>query len=359
MRRATSFIGFALVSLALSTACSSKSAATASHPGSGGSAGAGDSAGASGAAGAPDAAIPHCSDLDPRAVPLELAVMPDAGEAPYVDALSKAQASIDMMIYEMGPGGVLDTLTAKAKAGVKVRIIFDTSEKSYNQTYYDQLTAAGAQAEWSASQFTYMHAKYFVVDGSTVVISSGNYPKSEILAERNYAMTDSDPNDVADAAVLFEADWQRKSPDLSCTRLVVSPVNSRARILSLINSATRTLDIESLEFADSDVRSAVVARHTAGVAVRVLLATTSFISSNADAATYLEQNGITPRWLSSRIVHVKAIIVGGARAYAGSENLSYTSLNENREVGLAVTEAPAIASMQKTFNADWEAATSF
>jgi phosphatidylserine/phosphatidylglycerophosphate/cardiolipin synthase-like enzyme len=58
-------------------------------------------------------------------------------------------------------------------------------------------------------------------------------------------------------------------------------------------------------------------------------------------------------------VHVKSIVVDGARAYIGSENLSYTSLSKNREVGLGVTDAAAITSIAHTFDADWAAATPF
>jgi len=38
----------------------------------------------------------------------------------------------------------------------------------------------------------------------------------------------------------------------------VSPVNSRQRILDVINGATDELLVESLQFADADVRAAVV-----------------------------------------------------------------------------------------------------
>ena len=56
---------------------------------------------------------------------------------------------------------------------------------------------------------------------------------------------------------------------------------------------------------------------------------------------------------------VAVLVVDGARAYTGSVNLSYTSLGDNREVGLVVTEAEGLASMSDTFEGDWSAATPF
>jgi phosphatidylserine/phosphatidylglycerophosphate/cardiolipin synthase-like enzyme len=266
------------------------------------------------------------------------------------------------MVYLMGFGGILDTLTAKAMAGVDVKVILDGgNERDVNTRYFDMLTAAGAQVEWSDPQFSYMHAKYFVVDERVAVVSTGNYSGSYIGRERNYVMTVTEPQDVAGLVSLFDADFGRATPDTSCTRLLISPLNSRDRLIDLIDSATRTLDIESMQFADDQVRAAVAARQQAGVEVRVLLAGPSWIDSNTYAASYLGDRGITARYLDTPRVHVKSIIVDGVRAYAGSENLSQTSLNRNREVGLILTDADAdaVATMRATFDTDWAAATVF
>src|SRR6185295_12014234 len=101
----------------------------------------------------------------------------------------------------------------------------------------------------------------------------------------------------------------------------------------LVQSAKTSIDIESMQYADYDVQKAVLARKAAGVTVRVLVADPSWITANAQAGTELVGKGIAARWLGSPSVHVKAIVVDGARAYLGSENISYTSLTKNREIG--------------------------
>src|SRR5262249_29873658 len=68
---------------------------------------------------------PVCDPLAPRAAAPEVSVLPDDGEPPQVNVLQKAQSSIRMMIYEMGYGGILDTIEAKAASGVQVRVILD------------------------------------------------------------------------------------------------------------------------------------------------------------------------------------------------------------------------------------------
>jgi phosphatidylserine/phosphatidylglycerophosphate/cardiolipin synthase-like enzyme len=191
------------------------------------------------------------------------------------------------------------------------------------------------------------------------IVSTGNYLKSFLLKERNFASIDRDPQDVADLVRLFDADWNSKAPDLSCTRLLVSPVNSKDRIVSLIESAKTSVLVESMQLADYSVRDALVKRHDAGVDVRILVAAPTWIDTNTEAGTAMKAAGIDIRWLDSPPIHVKSIVVDGTLAYMGSENLSSTSLTKNREVGLILTEMKGIQSMQATMEADFAKATKF
>jgi phosphatidylserine/phosphatidylglycerophosphate/cardiolipin synthase-like enzyme len=259
------------------------------------------------------------------------------------------------MIYDFGPSKILDALVAKAKAKIVVQVILDQTQKSFDDQAYADLMAAGAEVKWSNPKFTYTHAKTIVVDEATSVISTGNFDAEMIADERNYAMIDTDPQDVAELVTIFDADWNNQTPNVSCTRLVVSPVNSQQRIVGLIDSATKTLDVESLEFGDTAVQAAVIDRMQAGIAVRVLLSDPSFYSGITYAVGQVEGSGLIPRRLVTPQLHVKAILVDGTTAYAGSENMSNTSLTQNREVGLIVTEAAAIAKISATFEKDWAA----
>jgi cardiolipin synthase A/B len=306
----------------------------------------------------PDAGPDFCSPTDPRAMPVEIAPDPEAGEQPFIDALSIAKTKIRVEIYEMGFGAILDQLKAKAMAGVDVRVILDKAQISVNQKYYDQLMAAGAQVKWSDPQFTYQHAKFFVVDDTVAVITTGNFSKVySIDLERNFVATDRDGADLTDLMSLFDADWAGAVPVMSCTRMIISPINARQRIVDLINSAQTTLTIESMQFADTQVRTAVQARVAAGVNVRVMIADVGFVSSNATAATFLKGLGLTPKWIPH--LHTKVIVVDGVRAYVGSENLSSNSLDHNREVGLVVTDGSSIDPLSTTFEKDWAAGTLF
>jgi phosphatidylserine/phosphatidylglycerophosphate/cardiolipin synthase-like enzyme len=300
-----------------------------------------------------------CTPLAPRIAPIEVAALPEAGEAPYVSAIASAKTSVRVMAYLMGYGGVLSALEDKARAGVNVRVILDSSEKGTNQKYFSSLTKAGASVIWSDSQFPYMHAKVLVVDDSVAVISTGNYAKAFLLKGRDFAATDRDPEDVQNLVGLFESDWGRASPDLSCTRLLVAPVNARKRLLDFIGSAKSEILVESMQLSDHAARDALLARKKAGVSVRLILADPSWVEANTKAAEPLKEAGIDIRWLKEPAIHVKAIVIDHQAAYMGSENFSHTSLSKNREVGLLVDEVKNIDLMARTFETDWAIATKF
>lgn len=303
------------------------------------------------------ATLPACEATSPRAIAPIIHVFPDDGEAPYVDAIAAAQQELRVFGYMMGFGGVLDALVAKAKAGLDVRVILDgETQRDVNEKYRTQLEAAGAKVEWSDPQFSYMHAKTIISDNTRALVSTGNYSRSFMLKERNYAATLVDAEDIEDLVALFEADWSHTSPDLTCTRLLVSPVNARGRLEALIASAQKELLVESMQLGDKSIRAAIAARAKAGVAVRVVLAAPSWISANESAATFLAAQSIPARALTSPSVHVKAIIVDGERAYLGSENLSTTSLDKNREIGVVVVDSGEVSKMTATFERDYAAA---
>ena len=303
-----------------------------------------------------------CTPIAPRPTPIQLAVWPEAGEAAITAPLGEAQHSIRLMVYMLGMDGAFAVLKAKATAGVDVRVILDGGkQRSFNTRAFNALTQAGVQVKWSDPKFAFMHAKSFVVDDHIAIVSTGNFPKGLVGDERNYVARDEDPADVATIAGVFDADWAGTDPDLACTRLLVSPTSSKDRLLALITGATSSLLVESLELSDADVIAAILARKRAGLDVRVLLADPAWDGSgnNARTAAKLDAQQVPTRMIpkARMLVHVKSILVDGERAYMGSENLTTGSLVKNREIGLVVTDAPAVGTMTATFESDFASAT--
>src|SRR5262249_49443397 len=153
-----------------------------------------------------------------------------------------------------------------------------------------------------------------------------------------YGIVDYDADDVASLQKVFDHDWAGGGANglsLPCTRLLISPTNSRARIADLIGKAQKSLDLSVMYVTDYSLVSAIETRAAAGVAVRVLLADPSFIDNTQTAQT-LAAKKIPVKYFSNLDLHAKLVLTESA-AFVGSENLSANSLNSNREVGAIVT----------------------
>jgi cardiolipin synthase A/B len=304
-----------------------------------------------------------CTTTTPRTIPLEAFVGPMGLQdrlAGYIDSATK---SLDVQMYLFTVTDLATHITAARMRGVAVRVILDPGE-SGNNAVYPLFNNGGVPWKNAAAVYTYAHAKYLIIDRTTTVIMSMNFNTDAMNRERNYGVVDRDPEDVTDLQAIFDEDWALANnnknppvPDLTCTRLIVSPINSNQRILALIASAQTTLDVEVLYITDVVVQNYVAAAHDRGVTVRVILEDPNDTAANAGMATFLGGKGIPVKFAIDQFyLHAKLIIADGV-AFVGSENMSPTSFTQNREVGELVFEPDQAAIIQTQFEADWAITT--
>ena len=146
--------------------------------------------------------------------------------------------------------------------------------------------------------------------------------------------------------------------------------NARERTLALINSAKSTITLYNEEMNDDDIVDALAARAAAGVDVKILMTlTTKYLQAftqlaDAGAKIRLTQVDDDQSYTKQLYVHAKVIVVDDADVFVGSQNISFASLNFNRELGLMLSSrhgapadyqlaVPAMQTFQNTFAADW------
>lgn len=304
---------------------------------------------------------PACDPERPRTAAPEALVGPQVSafglEERVIAAIDSATTSVDVQMYAFTKTNLADRLVAARNRGARVRVILDPSQP--NDTVVARLAAGGITAVDAPAGFVNAHAKYLIVDGNRAVILSGNFTSAGLDDQRNYGLDDRDPDDVAALVEVFAADLANRPAVLTCPRLVITPGDSKARILTLIGSAQTSLDLELYYLADTNVRAAVITAKNRGIAVRVLLADVGEIPDNATTANTLKAAGVAVRTLRNPTVHAKAIIVDGAAALVGSNNMSITSFRDNREVGAIVRDAATVNRVKSQLDADWNAATAW
>jgi cardiolipin synthase len=123
----------------------------------------------------------------------------------------------------------------------------------------------------------------------------------------------------------------------------------------LISSAHHTLLIEAEEMNDDAIEQALVNAAQHGVRIEVILPAPqgSQSDSNSQGIGTIKQGGVQVKEDSKLYMHAKIIVVDGKTAFVGSENISTQSLDRNRELGIIVSDAGVLGTLQSTFQKDW------
>lgn len=283
-------------------------------------------------------------------VPAGMLVEPGGGVRPLVRAIDRAQRSVFLEIYILSDARIMHALERAAAQGVAVYVLLEPHPyglATQPLSIAQRLRSAGIHVRWSRPGFVYTHAKFLVLDDALAIVSTANFSRSAFTRNREILLFDHLPHEVRVLSALFRADWDRTSAHFDDSNLVVSPDNSRFKLTRLIARARRAVDIYAEEIADGASERLLARLHARGIRVRVLLP-----NATTPGARWLETHGVQVRALASPYVHAKAVIVDGREAFVGSENVSTTSLDHNREVGILVRGAD-VAALERVFSHDW------
>lgn len=243
-----------------------------------------------------------------------------------------------------------------AQRGVQVRVMLEERPyggERYAREAYDALRAEGVNVRWANERaFTYTHEKALIVDTRVAGIFTFNLTGSGQFRNREFGVIDHAAPDARTLAAVFDADWSRRPAHVRPGRLVLSPINSRGDLDRLISGAHRTLDLYAEEVNDADLEARLIGDARRHVRVRLIT------SGDSAGVSALRSGGVHVFVMSSPYVHAKAIVADGSRVFIGSENISFTSLNRNREAGILVTDRAVANVVARTFNADWRGESS-
>jgi cardiolipin synthase len=348
----------ALVVVLGAAACASATGAAVSSPSS---PPASPSVSSVSSAGEPD---PAQSDATATGGRLQLIVEPGATMARIYSLLAAPRHTLDMTMYELVDTRAERILAADASRRVRVRVVLDSNrERNQNLAAYRYLNAHGVRAVWASSSYEATHEKAVVVDAgytdASALIMTLNLTSRYYATTRDYAVIDHSRSDIAAIESVFAADYARHAravtPDGA--DLVWSP-GSEAALVDLIRSADTSVSVENEEMSDYQIVDALEADARRGVHTRVIMTA----DSDYDAElTGLAANGASvhlyPYSSSALYIHGKVIVVDAgtshASAFVGSQNFSYASLDDNRELGIEITNPAIVAKLAATLDHDY------
>ena len=145
--------------------------------------------------------------------------------------LSSAQESIWISTYTLSSPYLVETIRDRIADGVDVKLLLEknqvsSSERAYNRWSMMNMTVLGvdmgdynltADGRWASSSFDFQHCKYAVVDGKTLIISSGNWGRSSCPKPQD----DDDVDGNRDWWFVVYGDGNSSSLDLPWWAIVV------------------------------------------------------------------------------------------------------------------------------------------
>jgi phosphatidylserine/phosphatidylglycerophosphate/cardiolipin synthase-like enzyme len=291
-----------------------------------------------------------------------LITLPDDGQNAIYNFINSATSTLDMTMYELSDTTAEQDLVADAQRGVTVKVILDGKQTSKNGPAYSYLSSNGVGVVYSSSRYYYTHEKSLVADGDRALILTGNLDSTYYSSDRDFGVVDTDATDAAAIQNVFNADYAGTAVTPGDgDDLVWSPTDSQSQLLSLINGAQHSLLVEEEEFGDTTLVNALVAAENRGVSVRVVTLDESSYDSNFNAITGAGGSVSTYDPNGSFYIHAKAIVAdygtSAAKIFLGSENFSSTSLNQNRELGLIISDSAVMSSANATITSDFNNGT--
>lgn len=292
-----------------------------------------------------------------------LYIEPYAGSAPIIHIIDRAKTAVNMNAYFISSKTVLKALAQAHARGVAVRVIID--ERPYGmspiavQKEVRKVEKTGAMVQAAPPRFqsqhypySFDHAKY-VCNLHECEIGTANYSYSAFNKNREYIYNTDNTKVVAAALAVFRADWTN-TPAGSGPRqsLVLSPGSTN--IITDVIDQPGPVYIESEEMGSDPETLAALEKK--GNMAHIILPSSISAADQKNCAT-LSAHGVQIRYMPVSITYMHAKMITGSKyAFIGSENFTATSLDDNREVGLILSNAKDLSELKGQFRQDWSQA---
>ena len=264
---------------------------------------------------------------------------PDDGMAGLYALMSSPRSTLDMTMYVLVDRDAEQRLAADAARGVRVRVMLDRNrEGAANAAAFSFLAAHGVAVRWAPPGFEATHEKAFVVDDRTAAVLTLNLTSRYYPTTRDFAVVDSDPADVAAIEAVFVADFAGNAAAAPHGADLVWSPGAQQQLAALAGDARRGVHVEVVMTASPQWAHAFAALAAAGVAIRTY--------PDTETALY---------------IHAKTDVVDAAgpeaQVFIGSQNFTAASFDDNRELGVIVTQPSVVAAVNAVVGHDFAGAS--
>ena len=293
----------------------------------------------------------------------KLIVMPDDSIEPILTAIGGAVKSLRIKMFSVSDRRVLSALVKAHKRKVKIRVLLNPARHSgeiQNKGARSVLLDAGIDVLDTNPAFAVTHEKSMAVDDATAFIGSLNWDPDNFEETREFAVTSTDPEEVAEVIECFEADWSRQPFELRRpSNLIWCPDSGRDRIAQFIDEAKHSLFVQNERYQDAIIVDHLVRAKLRGVKVHVMtrpshsLRARKLVEGLGDLRI-MNDVGIAVHKMKHLKLHAKVLLADKSRAIVGSINLTSSSFDERRELAIQLSDSDVVDRLSKVIHDDWQ-----
>jgi len=258
----------------------------------------------------------------PTATPADVLFFePAERRAALLDLIATASRTLQLSIFRCEDPGFAEALIAARRRGVDVRVIVTNTAKHSEQQlemFSLLLRVGGIGVQRYPGPCERYHAKYLIADHMRAAICSMNLTVNHFERTHDVLYITGNPTVIGGLRCLFDCD--RTGVDVGLTlppQLIVSPLNARARMASLLRSARRSVLVADHKFNDPDLERVLEEVRETGVRVEI--------------AAYRVRKGLK--------AHGKAVVIDGRLTVVGSMALTRKTLDERRDLAVVLDDA--------------------
>src|SRR5881409_3731557 len=202
---------------------------------------------------------------------LSLIVQPGDSFFPIVDAIDSATTSIKMTIFRMNDPIVREAMTYAVSRGVKVQALVAPASKGWtkkNKRLSEELSKVGIDVRVPRARkekIKRYHYKIMTIDDEQSLILTFNPTQKNLHYARDFGLLIKDQEIATELNRLFDADWHAEEIKPKELPLLISPYNSRDKLIELLSSAERSIRIMDAKVEDQQVMGVLLRKASHGV----------------------------------------------------------------------------------------------
>ena len=286
-----------------------------------------------------------------------------------LNQINNSKQSIDIALYGWDNNPTIYNALVRAKArGVKIRIAYDTSTKSFYPELKEFVKLANEKS--TDTPKILMHNKFMIFDNSRIITGSMNFASTGLSGFNTNCIFFINSIEIAhiyteEFEQMIQGKFHNSKSKITHSTIVldktkVTPLFSpkdkitTTNIIPLINSAKKYIYIPAFTITHDEFVNALILAKNHGVDVKIIIDATNVYAKRSKIKPLRSAGVLVKVENYAGKVHSKSIIIDDKYVIAGSMNFSKSGENKNDENVLIIEDTTLAKAYRGFFEYLWK-----